>query len=228
MDEAKPSNPASSSAIESLIAAAPVALPESYIDLLERSNGGEWPLIVQPYNLCLDSAEAVTEAIVDGTYGEFFDGFLIIGSDGGGELIALDNRCAQPGSVVALDATNIDIDESRLVIAANFDLFLGVIEFEPNQTAILELDGAIIRSVSDVHDRIASHPGVPDYYGRNFYAFRDVLNGYVSLPLKIIWTRSSESKVRLGSDFDRFVLMMEQVAEDTKDRTRKLEFELRD
>lgn len=71
----------------------------------------------------MDSAEEVASAIRDGNLREFFDGFLMIGSDGAGEHIALDIRGMEPWPVVAVDMTNIDLDESVMVIASDFDAF---------------------------------------------------------------------------------------------------------
>lgn len=133
MSNAIPNVPASSAAISNLVVACPVTLPESYIELLKQTNGGEWSLAVQPYTLSLDKVESVVQAIAEGTYSEFFDGFVIIGSDGGGELVALDTRGEEPWSVVALDMTNINLDESRFQIASSFDQLLGLVEFAENQ-----------------------------------------------------------------------------------------------
>lgn len=132
MSVINPQSPASPSAIKHLVSVSPVDLPEGYIDLFNRSNGGEWPLPVQPYGLFLDTAEDVAEAIAEDTYGEFFGGFLIVGSNGAGEFVALDIRDAQPWPVVALDMTNTNITESRYEISPSFDELLNLIGHEPD------------------------------------------------------------------------------------------------
>ncbi|WP_366144960.1 barstar family protein [Ponticaulis sp.] len=91
---------------------------------------------------------------------------------------------------------------------------------------ILEIDGRAIHSLSDFHDRIVECPGVPDFYGRNFYAFRDVLNGFIERPFKIVWRNAGISRSLLGKDFDGLVLMMKQAVEETLSSGRKFEFEI--
>jgi len=118
---------ASSEAIEKLKAICGIQLPTEYLDLLRYSNGGEGPIPVNPFNFCLDSAETVTNNLTEKTFEEFFPGFLVIGGSGGGELIALDLRNLTKKQVVALDATNSDIDESRMLIAETFTDFLDLI-----------------------------------------------------------------------------------------------------
>jgi hypothetical protein len=50
---------ASATALADLRSAAPARLPAAYLELLAFSNGGEGPLPVDPFNLCLHSAEEV-------------------------------------------------------------------------------------------------------------------------------------------------------------------------
>lgn len=121
---------ASEAAIEQLCRAVPCQLPASYLELLRMTNGGEGPLARQPFYLQLDSAEAVAEAATSKRHEEFFPGFVVIGSNGGGEFIALDAR--KPGTlpVVAIDMTNIDLDESVLPIASDFVAFIDLIGIE--------------------------------------------------------------------------------------------------
>jgi hypothetical protein len=60
----------------------------------------------------------------------FFPGFLIIGSNGGGEYIALDARAPDRLPVVALDMTNADLRDTVLPIAKDFDAFVELIGIE--------------------------------------------------------------------------------------------------
>jgi SMI1/KNR4 family protein SUKH-1 len=122
--------PASDLALEKLKLAVVDPLPQEYLDLLSYSNGGEGPLPVQPYNLCLDSAEVTAESWQTGAYKEFFPGFLVFGSNGGGEYIAFDQRQGSPWPVVALDMTNIDLSETVMPIAESFASFVGLIGVE--------------------------------------------------------------------------------------------------
>ena len=62
-----------------------------------------------------------------GLKNEFFPGFLVIGSNGGGEYVAFDMRGSEPWPVVSLDMTNIDLTESVQLIAEDFDTFLSLV-----------------------------------------------------------------------------------------------------
>ena len=60
----------------------------------------------------------------------------MIGSNGGGEFVAFDARTPGPLAVVAIDMTNIDLDESVLPIASDFNAFIDLIGIEtPELTA---------------------------------------------------------------------------------------------
>ena len=56
-------------------------LPESYLALLTRGNGGETSLVVPPFNFCLDSAEAALDYWRSGTY--TLPGVFVFGGNGG-------------------------------------------------------------------------------------------------------------------------------------------------
>ena len=118
---------ASPEAIAQLRAVAPVDLPQSYLSFLTFSNGGEGPLAVQPFCLCLYPAEEVIQIEREGTFREFFPGLFVIGGNGGGEAVALDLRGSEPYRLVAFDMTNIDLSESILPIAPSFDAALPLI-----------------------------------------------------------------------------------------------------
>jgi hypothetical protein len=124
---------ASPEALARLRACAPAALPERYLALLAYSNGGEGPLAAQPYRFALDSAETVAEAVETRMHEEYFPGFLMIGSNGGGEFVALDLRKCAPWPIVALDMVNSDLDESALTIADDFDAFLELVGIESDE-----------------------------------------------------------------------------------------------
>jgi hypothetical protein len=95
---------ASAQTIEKSRAAAPDELPASYLQLLSATDGGEGPLPVNPFNLCLDPAHEVIARVSNGNYRQSeFDEFLIFGGNGGGEYIALDMRQGAPWPVVTLD-----------------------------------------------------------------------------------------------------------------------------
>jgi len=112
-----------------LRAVAPADLPQRYVDLLAFSNGGEGPLPVNPYNLCLDPARTVAEMIVSGNNGQTeLDGFLIFGGNGGGEYLAFDLRRGAPWPVVTIDM--VAGVGSAEVVAKDFDAFYDQIGIE--------------------------------------------------------------------------------------------------
>jgi hypothetical protein len=122
-----PASAASATALADLRSVAPARLPATYLELLAFSNGGEGPLPVAPFNLCLYSAEDVIEIERECSYREFFPGLFVIGGSGGGEAIALDVRGAEPWPVVYFDTTNIDLQESVQPLAPDFDSFITMI-----------------------------------------------------------------------------------------------------
>ena len=121
---------ASNEDIRKLKSVCEVELPQEYFDLLAYSDGGEGPLPVEPYNLCLDSAKIVTQNLIDKTFEEFFSGFIIFGGDGGGSFIAFDKRSESSLPIVALDSTNINLNESTIQIAESFSEFIRLIGHE--------------------------------------------------------------------------------------------------
>lgn len=118
---------ADEAAIRHLASVSPVELPAEYLTLLRETNGGEGPLGAQPLYLQLDAADEVALAIKDGRHAEFFSGFIVIGSDGGGQYVALDARVSPPLPVVAIDMTNIDLAESVQIVAPDFAAFVDLI-----------------------------------------------------------------------------------------------------
>jgi hypothetical protein len=113
---------ASPEELANLKAFAPPDLPSRYVDLLTFSNGGEGPLPMNPYNLCLDEAGTVADGIATDNHGRAdLNGFIVFGGNGGGEYIAFDTRSGAPWSVVCIDMVAGAI--SAEVIAPNFDAF---------------------------------------------------------------------------------------------------------
>lgn len=125
--------PAPAATTDRLVAlrqAVPLELPGSYYRLLAFSNGGEGPLPVSPYNLCLDPSDMVTEAIRTSNHGQQdLDGFVVFGGSGGGELLAFDVRGQAPWRIVMIDM--VSGAQSVAPVAADFDEFLGLIGLEP-------------------------------------------------------------------------------------------------
>ncbi len=122
-----PAPKATEASLARLVAASPIELPSEYLRFLAYSNGGEGPLGLQPYYFQIDSADEAALALEDHRHEEFFPGFVIIGSSGGGEYVGLDVRGSSPWPVVALDMTNSNLDESVLVIASSFAAFIDLV-----------------------------------------------------------------------------------------------------
>ena len=118
-------NGAKAEALDVLRSTAPVGLPESYYEHLSASNGGEGPLPVQPFWLCLFPAEEVSKIASDSASSPYFPGLFVIGGSGAGEAVAFDLRQGEPYPIVAFDMTNTDLAGSLLLIASSFD---GVLE----------------------------------------------------------------------------------------------------
>jgi hypothetical protein len=123
---------AAAETLSRLRAVAPDDLPERYLTLLASSNGGEGPLPFNPYNLRLDPAESVAQAIESKNHGQAdLSGFLIIGGNGGGEYIAFDTRQGAPWPIVTIDM--VAGSGSAEVIAVDFDTFYDCIGVEEEQ-----------------------------------------------------------------------------------------------
>ena len=78
---------------------------------------------VQPFYFHVYSAGDVAVTMGQKRHEEFFPGFIMIGSNGGGEYVAFDIRESAPWPVVAIDMTNINLAESVQEIAPNFSAF---------------------------------------------------------------------------------------------------------
>jgi hypothetical protein len=121
---------ASAEALSKLRAASHLPLPGKLYEFLAFSDGGEGPLPLNPFYFILTSAAVIADNLNSHVFEEFFRGFLIFGSNGGGEYIALDVRGDPPWPVVALDMTNIDIAESLMPLAPSFDEFVTLVGVE--------------------------------------------------------------------------------------------------
>jgi hypothetical protein len=105
-------------AISALQLATSITLPSEYINLLQSTNGGEGPLPVSPYNLCLDSAESATSYNNSDASSSLHPGLFVFGGDGGGTLLALDVRGPRSWPVVCFDP--IDLAGSIEPVAQDF------------------------------------------------------------------------------------------------------------
>lgn len=119
---------ASDQILAELRAVATAELPEGYLRLLSASDGGEGPLPVNPFNLCLDPARDVIARLAEGGH-EDLDGFLIFGGNGGGEYLAFDMRHGAPWSIVTIDL--VAGPASAELVAPDFVHFIDLIGVEP-------------------------------------------------------------------------------------------------
>jgi hypothetical protein len=120
--------PASEADLQQLRELSPIQLPQTYLELLAGSNGYEGALSVDPLWLQLYPAHEVIDIAQKGTFKEFFPGFFVVGGNGGGEAIAFDTRPGREGRVITFDMTNIDLEESVMDVASNFDELLTKVE----------------------------------------------------------------------------------------------------
>ena len=62
------------------------------------------------------------------------------------------------------------------------------------------LNGNAMRSLDDFYDRISTLKDMPEHFGRNLDALRDVLSTDVEGPFEIIWKNADASKKLMGKD----------------------------
>ncbi|MHC4400934.1 MAG: SMI1/KNR4 family protein [Planctomycetota bacterium] len=118
----RPASPAPETALWQLVADAPVPLPDSYLDQLRTSNGGEGNLAVEPGWVVFWPAEEVIVNNREYQVSEYLPGFFAFGSNGGGELLAFDCRQAPPFSVVMVPFIPMEQKEA-VQVAKNFNEF---------------------------------------------------------------------------------------------------------
>lgn len=115
--------PAPAGVITSLVAVAPIALPESYVALLAVTNGGEGDLGIEPGWIDLWPAEEVMSANAEYAVAENLPGLFGFGSNGGGELLAFDARRSPPWPIVMIPFIPMEVAEA-VQIAQGFDELL--------------------------------------------------------------------------------------------------------
>jgi ribonuclease inhibitor len=85
------------------------------------------------------------------------------------------------------------------------------------------LNGKDIRSLDDLYDQLSSRLSMPEYFGRNLDALRDVLSTDVEGPFEIVWRHADDSKKSMGKDFDRAVKLLQKLEEEREDFKLKIE-----
>lgn len=114
---------ATEAAIDQVRAYAELELPKEYLDFLRSSNGAEGQVGRKGY-VHLFAAEEIPK--LDEGFGlrEFLPGFLLVGSDGGGEAIAIDTRSNDPLTMeyVVVPFIGLDIDDICFRSGSLYDL----------------------------------------------------------------------------------------------------------
>lgn len=116
-----PNPPATSAELEKLKAAAPIKLPDAYVGMLRRYNGGEGEIALPPMWLQLWSVDEIIENPGVEFYKEEFPGYFFFASNGGMESIAMRMSPSGAVEIVMLDA--IAGIRSVEVIASDFASF---------------------------------------------------------------------------------------------------------
>lgn len=116
-----PNPPATSAEIEKLQVAAPIELPEAYLGILRRYNGGEGEIAMPPMWLQLWSVDEVIENVGVEFYKKEFPGHFFFASNGGMESIAMRKSPSGAVEIVMLDAT-AGLSSAE-VIASDFGSF---------------------------------------------------------------------------------------------------------
>jgi hypothetical protein len=115
--------PASPSAMERLVEASQFTFPATYLEFLNRSNGGDGFLSVPPYYLRLWPAEEVVGNNLDYQMPEFVPGFFAFADAGGEEFFAFDIRPKGDWRVYAIPFVPMEVASASLV-AADFQELL--------------------------------------------------------------------------------------------------------
>lgn len=88
-----------------------------------------------------------------------------------------------------------------------------------NEPHICRLDGAALRSLDDVYDRMAEDLAFLDYFGRNLDALWDVLTGDLPGPVQIELSGAKAARAAIGPKFDAFLEVLAQAAASRDDLT---------
>jgi ribonuclease inhibitor len=84
-------------------------------------------------------------------------------------------------------------------------------------------NGNKIRSLDDFYDRFSSLINLPEHFGCNLDALRDVLSTDVEGPFEIIWKHAEDSRKLMGKDFDRIVKLLRELEKERDDFKLKID-----
>ena len=79
------------------------------------------------------------------------------------------------------------------------------------------LSGKTVRSLDDFYDEIARQLAFPEHFGRNLDALWDVLSADIEGPIEVVWKTPDSSRLEMGGDFDRIIVVLEEVEKARKD-----------
>lgn len=125
-------SPATETEIEELKSLIKIELPESFLNLLRFSNGGEGDIALPPLIFRLDEVQEIINLRKNEFYKNEFPNYLFFGGNGGLEMIAFDLR-KMPYAIVMIDP--IAGEESAIEIAPNITEFIKAIGSEYKENA---------------------------------------------------------------------------------------------
>jgi hypothetical protein len=114
--------PASDATIQSLIAQCDFTLPPEYLSFLRYSSGGEGSLCIEPWYFRLCPAEEVIAYNRGYRVAEFLPGYFAIGSNGGGEMLAIREQEGSPCPVYMVPFIPM-ADSDAVQITHDFEMF---------------------------------------------------------------------------------------------------------
>lgn len=85
------------------------------------------------------------------------------------------------------------------------------------------LDGKTIGSLDDLYDQLSARLPLPDHFGRNLDALRDVLSTDVEGPFEIAWMNADASKRRMGKAYDRVLRLLRALEKERDDFRLKID-----
>lgn len=131
--------PASEVAIRQLLADSGLPLPESYLNQLRRSNGGEGDLAVEPGWISFWKAEEVIALNKGYEVAENLPGFFGFGSNGGGEMLVFKIVPSKQLPIYMIPFIPMS-EDGAVQIAVNFEELAEAIGRTPQSSGSLERD----------------------------------------------------------------------------------------
>jgi ribonuclease inhibitor len=82
----------------------------------------------------------------------------------------------------------------------------------PLDKSICILHGRDIESLDRLYRELADVLDLPGHFGKNLDALWDVLTTDMAGPVELVWEDSGHSRDTMGSDFDRVISLLREVA----------------